>query len=625
MMDAIAATCHLCPRPRHLNMTEGVYYLTYGAMVLLDDNTLWSSLRIAAARHPLTDSLRFAVGRTAHGDSPAIQVHRHDALAHEAYTLTVDSHGVAITYRDAAGAFYAMCTLVQLVENSGTALPHLTIEDAPAFATRGYMLDIGRGKVPKLEEILELTDWLASMKINHLELYFEGVPFEYPSFPHMWQGMDIMTGEDILALDAFCRARFIELVPTQNHFGHMDKWLYREYRHLAECPDGFHHGENFLPHPRCLNPLDPESETFVHTLEDDLLPYFSSKHFNVSCDETLELGQGHAKEACEQYGMGQVYLDFLMKVKAGADRHGRQILFWDDIIKHYPDLLPSIPSDAITLEWGYLADQPTAADCALMQKTGVRYYTCPGTGAWNTLLGKTDQMIANIRNAAEYGQQYGAEGLLNTDWGDSGHLQSIATSYSGIAYGAAMAWAPSENRDMDLAGLLNTLIFKDAAGVMGQLVLDAGNYFKVEGTMPVNITHSFLLLLSGLDATALVQDTTQDDYLRVTAYIDELSERLTQTDLRCKRATLVIDEYRLALSLIRLMQTVGLYHHAVKNDDTDAQVNALAELCRKLPALIGEVRRTWLLRNRYSYLDESLIPLTTMLRQAEEKSQALKA
>ncbi len=71
-------------------------------------------------------------------------------------------------------------------------------------------------------------------------------------------------------------------------------------------------------------------------------------------------------------------------------------------------------------------------------------------------------------------------------------LPSVPTSYSGIAYGAAMAWSPTENREMNLAGMLDTLVFKDSAGVMGQLVLDAGNYFEVEGVIPNNITHSFL-------------------------------------------------------------------------------------------------------------------------------------
>ncbi len=615
----------LCPRPRTLEIGEGVYHLLPGAYILLDDNALYAPVKNAIARQALTAALPLAVGKLPPQRCSAIRFVHAEELAHEAYALSVDDSGIAITYADPAGAFYGVCTLVQIIENTGRSIPFLHIDDEPVFPTRGYMLDIGRNKVPRREEMFALVDFLSSMKINHVELYIEGIPFEYPSFPHMWQGQDILTGEDILALDVYCRERFIDLVPTQNHFGHMDKWLEKEYRHLSECPDGFDFHGSFMPNPRCLDPLNPESLELVRGLEEDLLPYFSSPSFNICCDETLELGQGHAKEACEAQGLGRVYLVFLLKVIEIAREHGKQVLFWDDIIKHYPELLPEIPSDAIALEWGYLASQPTAADCELMQKTGVRYYTCPGTASWNTLLGKTNQMIANIRNAAEFGHKYGAEGLLNTDWGDSGNLQSPPTAYSGIAYGAAMAWSPDESRDMDLASVLNVLIFKDAMGIMGQLVLDAGNYFEIEPSIPNNITHSFMLLIAGLDAHQLADGLDPAGYARVSAYLDELSTRLAKTDLRCARAALVMDEYRLALALVRLAQDIGLYHLAVLHEDVPAQITHLETLCSTLPGLIAEVRRTWLARNRYSYMDESLQPLATTLSSAREKLAAMKA
>lgn len=609
-------TLHLCPAPRSLTVGEGVFHLQNSAYVLLDDRALWASVHLAAARHPLTRSLHYAVSATA--ATPALTFFRDEELGHEAYTLTVTEDCIVITYGDGAGAFYGMTTLVQLVENCGGALPCLNIEDTPAFPTRGYMLDIGRNKVPKLSECLELADLLASLKINHLELYIEGIPFEYPSFPRMWEGYDVMKGEDILALDEFCKARFIELVPTQNNFGHMDKWLLKEYRHLAECPDGFTFHGTFVPWPRCLNPLDPRSSELVHSLADDFLPYFSSDKYNICCDETLELGQGHAKEACESEGMGRVYLDFLKKVHHAALMHGKQILFWDDIIKDYPELLPELPENCIALEWGYLPSQPPAKDCERLQSYGVRYYVCPGTNAWNTLLGRTDQMIANVRMAADNGLKYGAEGLLNTDWGDEGHLQSLPTSYAGILYGAAMAWSPAESCELNLAGVLDTLIFKDAAHVMGQLVLDAGNYYLHEGTHPVNITHSFLVLIHGLDAHHIVNDTVPEDYDRVDAYLAEIEERLNTVDLRCGRAELILDEYRAALGVVRVTQLMGKYHHAVNSGDKALQIELLDEIKTGMPRLIREFKRTWLERNRYSYLDESIPRLTNVLKRAEE-------
>ena len=66
------------------------------------------------------------------------------------------------------------------------------------------MLDIGRNKVPKTDEVLRLIDMLAGLKINHVELYIEGIPFAYKSYPEMWEGKEVMRGEDILIIDKYC-------------------------------------------------------------------------------------------------------------------------------------------------------------------------------------------------------------------------------------------------------------------------------------------------------------------------------------------------------------------------------------------------------------------------------------
>ena len=48
-------------------------------------------------------------------------------------------------------------------------------------------------------------------------------------------------------------------------------------------------------------------------------------------------------------------------------------------------------------------------------------------------------MVDNCRAAAEAARAHGASGLLNTDWGDMGHLQYLPVSEPGFAYGAAVS------------------------------------------------------------------------------------------------------------------------------------------------------------------------------------------
>ena len=83
------------------------------------------------------------------------------------------------------------------------------------------MLDISRDKVPRMDTLYALVDMLAGWKINQVQLYTEHT-FAYRQHPDVWAEASPMTGDEILALDAFCRERHIELVPNQNSFGHMD-------------------------------------------------------------------------------------------------------------------------------------------------------------------------------------------------------------------------------------------------------------------------------------------------------------------------------------------------------------------------------------------------------------------
>ena len=166
------------------------------------------------------------------------------------------------------------------------------------------MLDVSRNRVPTMQTLLELVDLLASWKINQLQLYTEHT-FAYRNHPEVWADASPMTGEEILALDAYCRERFIELVPNQNSYGHMTRWLTHErYRPLADAPDGCDTRWGHYDYPLSLCPVDPGSIELVRSIFDELLPHFSSRQFNIGGDETIDLGQVRSKEAVEQRRRG---------------------------------------------------------------------------------------------------------------------------------------------------------------------------------------------------------------------------------------------------------------------------------------------------------------------------------
>ena len=82
------------------------------------------------------------------------------------------------------------------------------------------MLDISRGRVPRLETLLGLIDQLADFKINEFQLYTEHT-FAYRKYAKVWRDWGVLTGAEIEKLDAHCRRLGIELVPNQNSFGHL--------------------------------------------------------------------------------------------------------------------------------------------------------------------------------------------------------------------------------------------------------------------------------------------------------------------------------------------------------------------------------------------------------------------
>ncbi len=78
--------------------------------------------------------------------------------------------------------------------------------------------------------------------------------------------------------------------------------------------------------------------------------------------------------------------------------------------------------------------------CVKFAESGLEFHVCPGTSSWNSITGRTENAINNLRNAGVQGLAAGATGFLNTDWGDNGHLHYLPVSYLGFLYGACSSW-----------------------------------------------------------------------------------------------------------------------------------------------------------------------------------------
>jgi hypothetical protein len=383
----------------------------------------------------------------------------------EGYALTIDHSGVRIEFRETPGLRAATATLRQLLREYGRHLPCLRIRDWPDFARRGVMLDISRGRVPKLETLLDLAEKLSDFKINELQLYTEHT-FAYKKYKSVWQSWGALTAKEIQILDARCRELGIDLVPNQNSFGHLRYFLEDpRLKKLGEISKPLV-GEtgDFLRRPTTLAPNHPGTLPFLRGLYDELLPNFSSRFFNIGGDETWDLGKGQSKKLCETKGKGRVYVDFIKKIHREVEARDRKMMFWGDIILKYPKLIRALPKNAVALNWGYEANHPFAKEAAQFVKAKIPFYVCPGTSTWQTLIGKHDNALINLRAAAKAGKKFGALGFLNTDWGDGGHPQPLAVSWPLFAAGAALAWNANALNKNELLAVLSRDVFADPSG-----------------------------------------------------------------------------------------------------------------------------------------------------------------
>lgn len=368
-------------------------------------------------------------------------------LNEEGYVLVVNSNAVVVAGRSAAGTFYGLQTLKQLVrgEGAGAYVQGVVVTDWPSVRWRGLSDDVSRGPIPTMEYFKRQLRNLAMFKMNMHSLYMEHV-FGSVSHPLIAPEGGTITPAEIRELVTYARRFHVELVPQQQTFGHLHKALkFEQYNELSEVPYG--------------DVLSPQAEGTYQLVADwykELDELFPGQFFHIGADETFELGRGRSAEAVNARGLGNVYFDHLKRVRELLTPYKRRLMFWGDIALNHPDLLPSVPRDLIAMNWDYAPRQSYEARIGLFKKAGLEQFVCPGVQSWNQIFPNNDAASVNIPNFVRDGQRAGVMGVMNTQWDDDGESLFENTWY-GVVLGAAASWqaAPLDlaafERDFDWA------------------------------------------------------------------------------------------------------------------------------------------------------------------------------
>lgn len=161
-----------------------------------------------------------------------------------AYQLDINNKQATITAYDESGIFYAVQSLLSSIPaRETTTLTALIAEDAPRFAYRGIMLDIGRNFKTKTA-ILRLLDQMAVYKMNKFHFHLtddEGWRIEIPDLPELTSvgskrchdlkeqqcllpqlgsgpnsdnsGSGYLSRNDYIEIVKYANARFIQVIP----------------------------------------------------------------------------------------------------------------------------------------------------------------------------------------------------------------------------------------------------------------------------------------------------------------------------------------------------------------------------------------------------------------------------
>ena len=477
-MTNLERPLHLIPFPAALRVPGGTFVLPAPPPAAVPDHL---DPRVCKVLHELFPDLH----HVAHlQPAPAIRLESAPG-PDESYALRISPEGIRISAPDAAGFFYALQTLRQILAQSGDALPCLEITDAPVFPLRGYYLDVSRGRVPRLDMLKRRIRLLAALKINHLQLYFEH-PFRFRFDPDIAGDNDAYGPDDLKALDACCREHFIELVPSFTCFGHMGRILsLPRYRELAEAefPAPSWEAATWLQRLRgaTLYSRDPDAQQLLRHILDEFLPCFSSSRFNLCGDETYDLGKRTPDAAPAD--IARQYVDHIRFLQKEAARHGKSLMLWGDMLLKHPDAISDLPAGCEILDWAYFPSN-NFEKCGEFVSRGLPTIVCPSVRGFGRVFNAVEEARTVIAAYARTGKKNGARGLLNTDWGDYGHFNVPPAALHGLALGAQLAWNPANDEGNEFDRAFSKILFGADDARPAELFSRAGSVPEAAAAWP---------------------------------------------------------------------------------------------------------------------------------------------
>ena len=390
------------PRPTMLTPRSGSFVLNASVIVRADPAFIAVAHRFTRdIAGPTGFDLRVLSASPAARASSGIRlvhVARNVAMGAEGYRLDVSTGGVVVRAATAAGAFYALETLKQLlppaiyrsapISNVRWMVAAVHIEDAPRFAWRGAHLDAARHFMPK-EFVKKYIDMLAQHKLNRFHWHLtedQGWRIEIKKYPRLtdvgscreqtlvgsvmgdpakrvFDGKahcGFYTQDDVREIVAYAAERFITVVPEIEMPGHSQAAI-SAYPQLSSRPD---------TNPGVLQLwgvsefiLNPDDSTiaFMQDVLTEVLALFPSPYIHIGGDEAVKTQWKNSpkiQQRMKDLGLKdehELQSWFIRQMDGFLTQHGRRLVGWDEILEG------GLAENATVMSWRGMAGGIAAA------------------------------------------------------------------------------------------------------------------------------------------------------------------------------------------------------------------------------------------------------------------------
>ncbi len=297
------------------------------------------------------------------------------------YRLEASPTGISISASSESGLFHGVVTLIQLLDEGEKrghprSVPTVHVEDAPRYAWRGMMLDVGRHFFP-VEFIKRYLDLMAMHKMNVFHWHLtedSGWRIEIARYPRLtevgaWRAETLVgsprdeprqfdgvphggfyTQDQIREVVSYAESRCIEVVPEIELPGHCVAAL-AAYPELSCTGGPFEVSPNWGIHRDVYCAGNEKTFEFLEEVLAEVIELFPSPYVHIGGDEcpkdrwrAHDLDQRRiAAEGLNDEDELQSY--FIKRVQRFLRSSNRRLLGWDEILQG------GLAPDATVMSW----------------------------------------------------------------------------------------------------------------------------------------------------------------------------------------------------------------------------------------------------------------------------------